>query len=309
MISKEVSLEQSGEKIRFELNGVSTGWMDTDDPFIERIDSDNINRTCPERHLMKEIEVKNLLDEGVSLLKSGEYKKAIESFDEVLFYDLEYGEALIGKSHALFGQRHYVKALRYYRRSGTKDTEYHRMLLEKSSEERDHFPKFRQYIYAGDEHFSIGDYENALKNYKKALANPSKQKEKILFKLYNKIASTCLKLNDFENGLKYFNESLNQLNNDYAWYGKGVCEYELGLDGCGGSLANAVDIKKDQLLEKGLIQNELGLYDEAIKTFDCLLDNHFKEDEMYVSALNGKMLAMRKMGYDLTEINEVFDLL
>ena len=123
----------------------------------------------------------------------------------------------------------------------------------------------------------------------------TKQKEKILFKLLNKIAATCLKLNDFESALEYFNESLDQLNNDYAWYGKGICEYELGLDGCGVSLAKAVDIKKDQMLEKGLIQNGLGLYVEAIKTFDFLLDNHFREDEMLFTAVNGREFAVRNL--------------
>lgn len=295
MIPSEVSFKLRDDEIKFEFRGASTDWMGQDDSFLKRIDESMINRDCFEKHLMKEFEIKNILDDGSVFLKSEKYKKAIECFDKVLFYDSGYGDALINKSHALFGQKHYVKALRYYRRSGISDVEYHKLLLEKSNEEREAFPKFKRYIYAGDEHFSKGDYENALKNYKKALGNPSKQKEKILFKLFNKIATTYLKLNDFENALKYFNESPNQLNNDYAWYGKGICEYELGLDGAGDSLAKAVDITKEQLLEKGLILNELGLFGEALKTFDFLLENHFRQDEMYIKALNGRELSMREM--------------
>ena len=244
--------------------------------------------------------IENLLDDGIGFLESKRYAKAIECFDEVLFYDPQCGEALISKSHALYGQRHFVKALRYYRRAvkaddDLSDAEYYRLLLAKSSEERDSFPKIKRNIYAGDEHFARGEYEKALENYKKALANPSKLKEKILFKLLNKKASTHLKLNDFESALMCFNESLNALNNDYAWYGKGVCEYELGLDGACESLHHAVKLTKAQLLEKGLILNELGCFDNALETFEFLLENHFREDETYIKALNGRNLAAKNL--------------
>ncbi|WP_407454802.1 tetratricopeptide repeat protein, partial [Methanobrevibacter sp.] len=209
--------------------------------------------------------IEGLLNKGTDFLKSGRYAKAIECFDEILFYDPECGEALIGKSHALFGERHFVKALRYYRCAAStsndlRDAEYHRLLLEKSNEERDNFPKLKQFIYAGDEHFAGGEYEKALENYENALAIPSKLKEKILFKLINKRATTYLKLNDFESALVCFNESLNALNNDYAWYGKGVCQYELNIEGACESLGHAVKLTKGQLLDKGLVLNELGCY-------------------------------------------------
>lgn len=303
MIPSEVNFEINDDRIRFECEGYFTDWMSKSNPFVKRIDEANLNRNCPRKHLLKEFEIKILLDEGVGYLNSKNFLKAVECFDDVLFYESQYGEALLYKSHALFGQRHYVKALRFYKRainlsSDLRDTEYHKLLLAKSNSERDNFPPFKKNINAGDEHFSSGNYEKALESYKKALANPSKQKEKILFKLLNKTATTYLKLNDFENALDYFNESLNQLNNDYAWFGKGYCEYELGLDGAGESLRHAVEIKKDQLLEKGLILNELGLYDEAFKTFDFLLKNHFRQDDMYIKALNGRNLSMRELGID-----------
>lgn len=121
-----------------------------------------------------------------------------------------------------------------------------------------------------------------------------KGKEKILFKLLNKTASTYLKLNDFENALLCFNESLNASDNGYAWYGKGMCEYELGLEGAGESLRRAVGITKRQLLQKGLVQNELGLYSDALETFEFLLENHFRDDEMYAAALRGRKTATGK---------------
>lgn len=300
MIPSEVVFEMKGDKVRFEFAGISTGWMDRDSPFCKRIDESRLNPDRLNDHISKEIEMRNLLDEGIALLDCGKYPKAIECFDGVLFYDPQYGEALIEKSRALFAQRHFVKALRYYRRAikespDLRDVDYHKMLLAKSNEERDSFPKLKRNIYAGDEYFSKGDYENALESYRNALANPSKEKEKILFRLLNKTGATYLKLNDFETALECFNESLNQLNNDYAWYGKGLCEYELGLPGAGESLENACDISKEELLEKGLIQNELGLYLDALKTFDYILDNHFRVDGMDVRAENGRKLAERKL--------------
>ena len=119
--------------------------------------------------------IENLFDEGTNFLKSEKFAKAIECFDEVIFYDENYGMALINKSHALFGQKHFVKALRYYRRAvkadeNLKDVEYHKLLLANSNAERDNFPKIKLYIYAGDEHFAKGEYEKALESYKKALA-------------------------------------------------------------------------------------------------------------------------------------------
>ena len=244
--------------------------------------------------------IEGLLDDGNDLLKSGRYPKAIERFDEILFYDPKCGRAMIAKSHALFGEGHFVKALRYYRcavstSSDLRDVEYHKLLLKKSGEERDSFPKLKQLIYAGDEHFGRGEYEKALESYEKALANPSKLKEKILFKLLNKKASTHLKLYDFESALVCFDESLNQLNNDYAWYGKGVCEYELKFSGACESLGCAVKITKGQLLDKGLILNELGCCQQALETFEFLLENHFRQDEICIRALNGLEFARNEL--------------
>lgn len=244
--------------------------------------------------------IEGLLDEGYDFLKSGRYAKAIECFDEILFFDPKCGKAMMGKSHSLYGEGHFVKALRYYKcavkaSEALKDVEYHKLLLKKSGEERDAFPKLKQLIYAGDEHFRSGEYEKALESYEKALATPSKQKEKILFKLLNKEAATHLNLNDFESALVCFDESLNQLNNDYAWYGKGVCEYELKLGGACESLARAVKLTKEQLLDKGLILNELGCCLQALETFEFLLQNHYRQDEIYIKALNGLEFSKREL--------------
>ena len=113
----------------------------------------------------------------------------------MLFYDPEYGEALSNKSYALYGQNHFVKSLRYYKRAveadeSLKNMEYHKLLLGKSNEERQHFPKLKLNIYAGDEHFASGEYQKAVDSYNRALMNPSKFKDKILSKLLNKKATT-----------------------------------------------------------------------------------------------------------------------
>ena len=299
-IYDEIKCESSDDNVRFEFEGLSTGWMSKDDSFIERIQTADLNQSFIKEHILKEIEIRNILDDGIRFLKSEKYAKAIECFDEVIFYDENYGMALINKSHALFGQRHFVKALRYYRRAikasvDLEDIEYQKLLLKKSGEERDNFPKLKKNIYAGDEYFSQGEYEKALESYKKALSNPSKLKEKILFKLLNKKATTHLKLNEFENAMVCFNESLNALNNDYAYFGKGLCEYELSLPGACESLGSAVKLKKAQLLEKGLILNEIGCYSQALETFEFLLKNHFRQDEIYINASSGREFAMGKL--------------
>ena len=300
-IYEEIKCECSDDDVRFEFDGLCTVWMSRDDSFIERIQTPNLNQSFIRQHIRKEIEIRNILDEGITFLNSQKYAKAIERFDNVIFYDEEYGEALINKSHALFGQRHFVKALRYYRcavraSDDLEDREYHKLLLKKSGEERDNFPKLKKNIYAGDEYFSRGEYEKALESYKKALANPSKLKEKILFKLLNKKATVHLKLNEFENALACFNESLNALNNDYAYFGKGVCEYELNLGGACESLECATKLKKSQLLEKGLILNCLGCHSLALETFDFILENHYRQDEIYTKACSGREFALGKLG-------------
>ena len=303
MIPSEVEIITHGDKVRFKFEGISTGWMDRSDSFVERIDEDRLKQDLFERHLLKELQIRNILDEGIGFLNDGNFKRAIECFDEVLFYDEAYGEALINKSRALCAQRHFIKSLRFYKcainASGNLvDDEYHELLLYRSGEERDSLPQFKRNIYEGDVCFESGDFKKALESYKKALANPSKGKEKILFKLLNKIASTCVALNDFETALDYFNQSLSQLNNDYACYGKGMCEYELGLEAACESLVGAVKIKKGQLLEKALTLNELGCYLQAAETFEFLLENHFAQDEMYVRALNGIELARARLDAD-----------
>ena len=170
---------------------------------------------------MKEIEIKNILDEGKKYLGSEKYSKAIECFDEAIFYDKNYAEALLFKSHALFGQNHFIKSLRFYKKTlkanaYLKDIEYHKLLLAKSSEERDNFPKIKRHIYNGDEHFARGDFKRAVVSYDKALANPSKFNSKILYKLLNKKGTALFKLKRFDESFECFNESLKVRPSDYA---------------------------------------------------------------------------------------------
>ena len=208
-IPDELFFEVHDDQVKFKINDVSTNWLDKDDSFIKRIDNDNLNHELLTKHLSKEIEIKNTLDDGISFFKSEKYLKAIECFDEVLFYDPEYAEALLYKSRALFAQRHFVKSLRYYKRALKadgllEDVEYNKLLLKEANNERDNFPKLKRNIYAGDEYFANGEFERAVESYNRALMNPSKFKDKILSKLLNKKATALLKLNDFEEALGCF---------------------------------------------------------------------------------------------------------
>ena len=172
MIPSEIDVMRNGDKVKLEFEGASTGWMLESDSFIERIDEDNLNESFFEKHILKEFEIRNLLDEGISFLNGEDYRRAIECFDEVLFYDECYGEALMAKSHALYGQKHFIKALRFYNRAveasnDLEDVEYHELLLDKSDDERDSLPEFKRHIYDGDECLGGGIIKEIRKDGKK----------------------------------------------------------------------------------------------------------------------------------------------
>ena len=312
-ICDELSFDEKNGLIKFTLSDISTNWLKSDDAFIKRIARDNINPFCPVKHLKKEIEIKNTLDEGTALLDVQKYPKAIDKFDKVLFYDDAYGEALLFKSFALKGQRHYVKSLRYYKRtvkadSSLKDIEYHKSLLKLANDERDNFPKLKLNIYAGDEYFAKGDYERAIESYNRALLNPSKFRDKILSKLLNKKATAYVKLNDLENALNCFEKSLEVEPNDYAVFFKGFCEYKLN-----GNISNnfkgILDISKPQMLKQIEILNDLGYFRESMAICDFLWQNHFKTDDFYFKLAETRKSILRNLDMDLTEINEILDLL
>ena len=277
--------------IMFQYGDVKTGWIDINDSFISKITLDNLNPDRQEEHLIYMLNLKNRFDEGVNLLKHEKYSKAIECFDDAIYYDSNDGEALIYKSHALFGQKHFVKALRYYRRAikadgDLKDDDYFKDLLDKSNNERDNFPKLKLSIYAGDEFFSKGEFENAIESYDKALVNPSKFKDKILFKLLNKKATAYVKLNDFKNAKECFNESWNVFNNDYACFGLGYCQYRLNLE-VNDCFKKPLKINKKLLITKAEILSDLGYIEESKKDYCEFLKNHFTIDGDYKKAMGG----------------------
>ena len=76
-IHDEIRCECLDDNVRFEFEGISTGWMSQDDSFIERIQTSNLNQYFIKEHILKEIEIKNLLDEGIIFLKSEKFAKAI----------------------------------------------------------------------------------------------------------------------------------------------------------------------------------------------------------------------------------------
>ena len=280
-----VDLEFSDAKVRLAIDGQSTGWMSENDLFFKRIDEDSLNGDFPVRHLKKEIMIKNLLDEGIFLFKSQKYAKAIEKFDEVLFYDFQYGEALIYKSYSLRAQKHFIKALRYYNRAveaedSLADREYHDNLLTEAGDERADFPQWKADIYNGDEYFARREFQMAIESYDRALDTSCEFKNRILSKLLNKKASACLELNDFENALDCFRQSSDACRNDYAIFGEGVCEYELNLR-INPEFRSFLKISKPRMLKQALVLKDLGYCDESSGILDYLRSSHFKKDELY----------------------------
>ncbi len=302
----QVTVAESGDLIRIEFANLRTNWISADDPFIERIRPDRLNRYFLCKHLAREIEMKNVLDNAANLLDLKKYSKAISELDRVIYYDGGYSEALILKSHALYHQGHFVKALRFYKKSHVDDRDYYRLLLEKSSKERDSFPKIKRNIYAGDEAASKGDYERAIEFYDRAFENPSKFKKKILFKLLNKKASCLIKLERFDEALASFDVSQRVHENDFAHFGKAYSQYRLGMD-CISNLKRAKNIDKRCLLIKANILNELGLYEDALDAFNLFLNNHFMIDLDFKSAIEGKAAAMDNLGLDCDDLKVVLD--
>ena len=300
-----ISCKRDNDKVKLNCQNISTGWIDTDDMFFKRIQYVNLNHDRLTEHLIYEIRMKNILDEGINYLEHEKYEKAIECFDKVIYYDSDYSEALINKSYGLYAQKHYVKALRYYKKavkSGfVQDEKYHRKLLDNSENEINSFSQLKANIYRGDEYFAEADYENALNSYSKALATPSKFKQKILYKLLNKKATALFYLGEFINAVKCFDESLKNHDNDYANFAKAytlyklsqanvknqVCEscldriYVKNIMGC---LKKAVKINKKQLLIKADISYALGCIDDAVKYYTEFLDCHFIRDFDYMKA-------------------------
>lgn len=302
-----LSVQEENGLIRVISGNLSTSWISKDDGFIKRIQFENLNPFFLQRHLEKEIEIKNILDDAVMMLDNGKYANAISMLDDVLYYDSEYGEALFFKSKAIFAQGHFVKSLRHYRRavkadSSLKDIEYHKLLLKKSSEERDNFPKIKRNIYAGDEYFSKGDFKKALESYDKALVNPTSFKTKILSKLLNKKATALIRMDMISQALEVFGESVSVKPNDYAYF-------YLGLYSDIGYIENALKITKKQLLLKAGRLHEFGKDTLALECVDSFLDNHFKVDDDYIDALNLKLGVLKRLNCDAGEVESLIDLL
>ncbi|MEE0935064.1 MAG: hypothetical protein U0L42_05265 [Methanobrevibacter sp.] len=292
-------------QLKFAVGDLATSWIGPDDNFIKRINFSNLNPYSLQAHILKEIEIKNTLDEAKHLLGNDKYGKAISLLDDVLYYDPEYGEALFFKSKAIFGQGHFVKSLRHYKRAvrcdgSLKDVEYHKLLLKKSSEERDSFPKIKQNIYAGDEYFAKGDFKNALESYDRALENPTRFKTKILSKLLNKKATALVKLQMTEKAVEVFTQSVSVKPNDYAYF-------YLGIYSDTQYLKKALDISKRQLLMKASKLHEAGENDLALDCVDEFLANHFKVDDDYRRALDLKLEVLGKLNLDASEIESLIE--
>lgn len=304
----ELTVTFLDDKVKYAVDELSTNWLHPNDAFKDRISKSSINRYCPVKHLKKEIIIKNTLDESKGFLDDGKYMKAISGFDEVLFYDPEYGEALLFKSYALKALGHFVKSLRYYKCAvkadlSLKDNDYYRQLLDAANDERGNFPKLKLNIYAGDEYFTKGDFNRAVEYYNRALLNPSKFKDKILFKLLNKKATALVELERFDEALKCYDESLKVKDNDYAYFGKGLCEFKLDLP-LNMKFFKRLDVGKNHLLKQVVILNKLHYFDDANLICDYLVENHFKVDEYYMELFENKIISLRGLNKDYSRISD-----
>ena len=306
-IPEEVVIEINDDTVKFEFGGMSTDWISKDDSFIQRIDNSRINRAFRLRHLTREFEVKNTLDKGIACLESGNSAEAIDRFDEVLFYDPLYFDALISKSHALFTQNHYVKSLRYYRKAIQSDDDFNdesylNLLLKKSDEEISHFPEFKKNIYFGDEYFSKKEFQLAVESYDLALQIPSKFTSKILIKKGNAL----VKLGRFDEALGCFDESLKIKEDDFAYFAKGLCEFNIDLN-VNDRFREILFMDKKYMLKQILILNILDYFSESLEICDYMMENHFNVDELYLKLIDAKIVALNNLGEDSGEMNEILN--
>jgi tetratricopeptide (TPR) repeat protein len=309
-VPEEIGCTFHEGRVRFEIDGISTDWMADDDSFIERIKRPNLNPVFLRDHARKEIEIRNVLDDGICFLKAEKYQKAIGCFDEVLFYDCSYGEALFNKSLCFKSQRHFVKALRHYKKAikmdaRFEDDEYYRELLKLANDERSDFPKLKLNIYAGDEYFSRGEFQKAVKSYDRALKDPSKFKDTILSKLLNKKGSALVKLKDYENALDCFKKSKS---NDYSLFYQGFCEFNLGLD-VNEKFRGLLRIDKGLMLKQAEVLKELGYFEQSLAVCDCLMENHFSVDDFYFRILKTKREARDNLSIDCSNVDEIISAL
>ncbi len=309
-ICNNLSVIKSDGKVKLSIGNVSTNWLGEDDTFLNRLENIKFNPVFLDEHLALEIKVKNILDEAVLNPKPS---KAIELLDRVIYYDENYAEALINKSYALRQQKHFVKALRYYKKAVKadglfEDVDYFKLLLAEANSERDNFPKLKRNIYAGDEYFSKGEYDKALNNYSKALKDQSRFKDKILFKLLNKTATAYLKRDDFKSAFDCFGRSVDVAENDYSYFGLGVCQYKLGLD-VNDNFKRPLRLSKSQQLRQAMILNDLGFFDDCLNICNVLFENHFAVDDFYFKMIHVKMYAMGELGLDISSLEKLIDAL
>jgi tetratricopeptide (TPR) repeat protein len=293
--------------------------MDANDRFLDRIRFEKLNPCFLAEHIEKEIEIKNLLDGAVEHLNHERFSKAVELLDEVIYYDGDYGEAIFYKSKALYGQRHFVKSLRHYMRavkcdSSLRDVDYHKLLLKKSGEERDNFPKIKRSIYAGDEHFSRGEFGEALKFYEKALENPTRFKEKILYKLLNKKASSLFELGQYSEAYETFCESVEVSRNDYALFGAANSLYESHHGQINQERSRICDLLREasgisqaQLIKKAIIFKDMGEFEDCLESLDEFFSIHYRTDDDYIQALNLKLFIQKELGIDTLKTERILD--
>ena len=129
------------------------------------------------------------------------------------------------------------------------------------------------------------------------MKNPSKFKNKILFKLLNKRGFVLIKLERFKEALATFDESIESHKNDVAIFARGYCKYELGWD-CRDDLRMAIEIDKRQLFCKAMIFNKIEDYKDGLNAFNEFLNNHFRMDSSFKSAIEGKAVALENLNMD-----------
>ena len=306
-IPSQIRVISKNNLYKLQFGPYSTDWLGRDDYFLKRIDINNLNRVFLKDHLIKEFDVKNKFDSAVVLFQNKSYSKAIKLLDEILFYDSQYLDALLYKSYSLYHQKHFIKALRYFKKAVTVDSalnnnDFHKKLIECVEIEKENLPLFKLNIYQGDECFSAKNFKKAIMYYDLTLEGGFKIPKKICHKLLNKKATALLKLNKYKEALEIFKNS----DSDYNVFSSALCRYKLGLS-VGDEFKKPLKITKKQMLHQIMILNKVECFSEAISISNYLLKNHFKVDEFYFKLLKAKKYALEKTNKDLREIENIID--
>ena len=93
---------------------------------------------------------------------------------------------------------------------------------------------------------------------------------------------------------------------DFAYFAKGLCEFNLDLN-VNDRFRGILFIEKKYMLKQILILNRLEYFSESLEICDYMMENHFNIDGLYLKLIDAKIVALNNLGEDAREMNEILN--